>query len=49
QRLQEAQIYIGSAKLSQETDENEIIKLHPVMRSLIASLQINSDSISNKE
>ncbi|CAG8835103.1 41112_t:CDS:2, partial [Gigaspora margarita] len=73
QRLREAQMYVGSANLSQETDENEmispleiltdcrtcwnsaylawkrILELHLVMRSLAASLQINSDTISKKE
>ncbi|CAG8833836.1 15525_t:CDS:2, partial [Gigaspora margarita] len=73
QRLRGAQMYVGSANLSQETDKNEmisplemltdcrthwnsaylawkrILELHPVMRSLAALLQINSNTISKKE
>ncbi|CAG8850889.1 26654_t:CDS:2, partial [Gigaspora margarita] len=48
QQLREAQIYVSSANLSQETDENEMIRPLEILTNS-ASLQINSNSISKKE
>ncbi|CAG8843935.1 6382_t:CDS:2, partial [Gigaspora margarita] len=48
QRLREAQMYVGLANLSQETDENEMISPLEILTDS-ASLQINSDTISKKE